>query len=85
MSTKDCWNCEETVRRLDDYLDRELSEPEMALVREHLNECDVCANGVKFDDTVCDAIRAKLQQTSLPDGLKQRVFARLRQMEDRNA
>ncbi len=85
MSEMDRSTCEETVRRLNDFLDRELQESEMAIVREHLNACEVCANGVEFNGSVLQAIRAKLHDTSLPDGLKGRVFARLRAMEDGNA
>ena len=81
MSDMDCGTCEEVVRRVDDYLDRELDESEMAAVREHLNACEVCANGFEFEGTVLGAIRNKLQDAALPDGLKGRVFARLSAME----
>jgi anti-sigma factor (TIGR02949 family) len=77
--------CEEIVRRLDDYLDRELDESEMAVVREHINACEVCANGLEFEDTIISAIRSKLQDAALPDGLKGRVFARLRTMQEDEA
>ena len=85
MSEMDRGTCEEIVRQLDDYLDRELNESEMAVVREHLNACEVCANGFEFEDTVLSAIRNKLQDAALPDGLKGRVFARLRTMEEDEA
>ncbi len=81
MSETDRGTCEEVVRRLDDYLDRELDESEMAVVRKHLNACEVCADGFEFEDTVLSAIRNKLQDATLPQGLKGRVFARLRAME----
>jgi predicted anti-sigma-YlaC factor YlaD len=42
VKKKDRLTCEETFRRLDDYLDRELNHHEMALVRKHLKACDVC-------------------------------------------
>jgi anti-sigma factor (TIGR02949 family) len=77
--------CEETVRRLNDFLDRELQESEMAIVREHLNACEVCANGFEFNGSVLHAIKAKLHDASLPEGLKARVFARLRAMEEGDA
>ena len=85
MSEMDRSTCEETVRRLNDFLDRELQESEMAIVREHLNACEVCANGFDFNGSVLHAIRAKLHDASLPEGLKGRVFARLRAMEEGDA
>ncbi len=84
MSDMDRSTCEETVRRLNDFLDRELQESEMAIVREHLNACEVCANGFEFNGSVLHAIKAKLHDASLPDGLKGRIFARLRAMEEGN-
>ena len=76
--------CEETVRRLDDYLDRELNESEMAAVREHLKACELCADGFAFEDTVLHQIKNKLQQAALPKDLKAKVFERLRAMEAEN-
>jgi len=34
------YTCEETFRRLEDYVDRELSAEEMERVREHLKTCE---------------------------------------------
>ena len=42
MKKIDRLTCEETFRQLDDYLDSELDQHEMALVRKHLKACDVC-------------------------------------------
>ena len=85
MSEMDRSTCEETVRQLNDFLDRELQESEMAIVRKHINACEVCTNGFEFNGSVLHAIKAKLHGASLPEGLKGRVFARLRAMEDGNA
>ena len=81
MKEIDRLTCEETFRRLDDYLDRELSQHEMALVRKHLKACDVCESRYVFEDTIFDAVRKKLRQVPLPDGLRDRVFARLEEMQ----
>ena len=85
MSEMDRSTCEETVSRLNDSLDRELRESEMAIVREHIDACEVCANGFEFNGSVLQAIKAKLHDASLPEGLKARVFARLRAWEDGDA
>ena len=36
MTIIDRYTCEEVVRRLDDYVDRELSPREMQLMRQHI-------------------------------------------------
>ena len=77
MSTLDRFTCEETFRRLDDYLDRELSAPETTLVREHLEICAMCAREFAFEASVLHGVRGKLRQIDLPDDLQARVLRAL--------
>jgi len=70
-------SCEETFRRLDDYLDRELNEEEMALVRVHLDECAVCSSEFRFEAGVIDSVRRKLRRIAAPPDLIQRISVRL--------
>ena len=71
MSEMDRSTCEETVRRLNDFLDRELQESEMAIVREHINACEVCADHFEFNGSVLNAIKAKLVKS--PEVLSEEV------------
>jgi mycothiol system anti-sigma-R factor len=71
-------SCAETFRRLDDYLDRELTAEELKLVEEHLELCAICAAEFKLEREVLEDIRAKLCRIALPDGLRARISARLR-------
>jgi anti-sigma factor (TIGR02949 family) len=76
--TPDRLTCEQMFRKLDDYLDRELSAEEADLVRAHLAECEVCAAEYQFERTILDEVRAKLRRIALPEGLRERLLARLR-------
>jgi anti-sigma factor (TIGR02949 family) len=67
------YTCEEAFRRLDDYLDRELSASEMELIREHLAICEACTREFEFERSLLDRVGTKLRQFPLPDGLQQRV------------
>ena len=80
MSPLTRFTCEEAFRRLDDYLDRELSAAEATLVREHLETCAGCASEFRFEESVLRGVRAKLRQRETPDGLHARVL-RLLQAE----
>ena len=71
------YTCEEAFRRLDDYLDRELSEQEMILVREHLEVCAGCAREFNFESSVLRGVRDKLRQIDLPPSLEARVVSLL--------
>jgi anti-sigma factor (TIGR02949 family) len=69
MSPVDRLTCEELFRRLDDYLDRELDEREMRLVREHLETCAVCTAEYAFEDSVLRNVRDKLRRIQAPPDL----------------
>jgi len=71
------YTCEEAFRRLDDYLDRELSAEEMTLVHEHLDICAGCAREFNFEASVVRGVRQKLRQIDLPDSLQARIVAAL--------
>jgi anti-sigma factor (TIGR02949 family) len=77
MSHFSRFTCEETFRRLDDYLDRELSPDEMELVRLHLEICEGCAREFKFEASTLRNVSAKLRQLDMPADLLTRTLAAL--------
>jgi anti-sigma factor (TIGR02949 family) len=71
------YTCEEAFRRLDDYLDRELSAGETVLVKEHLEICAGCAREFNFEASLLNGVRAKLQQIELPPTLQAKILGAL--------
>jgi anti-sigma factor (TIGR02949 family) len=76
--TLDRYTCLETVRRLDDYLDRELSETERHEVERHLETCDRCLQRFRFEAAVVDDLRLKLRRVTVPPTLESRLREMLR-------
>jgi anti-sigma factor (TIGR02949 family) len=79
MNALNRYTCEEAFRRLDDFLDRELSPDEMELVQQHLAICEGCAREFSFEASILANVRDKLRQVELPPGLAalvQQVAAR---------
>ncbi len=74
-------NCRETFRKLDDYVDRELSPDEQQAVAEHLEECARCAQEFAVERDMLDALKNKLRRIAAPQGLMETIAARLRQAE----
>jgi anti-sigma factor (TIGR02949 family) len=70
-------DCKETFRRLDDYLDRELSADETAAVARHLEDCAVCAEEFAVEHELIDALKEKLRHLKAPEGLMARIVRRL--------
>lgn len=73
--------CQETFRRLDDFLDRELSESEHRLVQEHLEVCAVCAKEFEFEANVWSEVRTKLQHVIVPPGLHEKLSRLLKETD----
>lgn len=78
MSPLDRFNCEEVFRRLDDFVDRELSAEETQRVREHLEKCEVCAREYNFEEGFIREVKSKLRRISLPPDLRERITRALR-------
>jgi anti-sigma factor (TIGR02949 family) len=74
--------CEEAFRRLDDFLDRRLSEMEMRLIEEHLEICAACTHEFTFELSVLNGVRRKLRQLSVPPGLLERIAAEIRAADE---
>jgi anti-sigma factor (TIGR02949 family) len=69
--------CEAILQRLDDYIDRELSPDEVAVVEGHLEECFRCASQYRFEMSLIHDIRARLRRIALPRDLMIRIKLRL--------
>ena len=76
------YTCEEAFRRLDDYLDHELSPDEMVLVREHLEICAGCAREFNFERSVLKGVEEKLQQIDIPANLQSRILGLLKKDQE---
>ncbi len=73
------YTCEETFRRLEDYVDRELSAEEMERVREHLKTCEGCAHEFHFHEQTLQSLRNRLQRIAMPPALLSRITQAIRQ------
>jgi anti-sigma factor (TIGR02949 family) len=81
MTRLNRYTCEEAFRRLDDYLDRQLSAEEMRLVHEHLEICAGCAREFNFESSVLKGVGEKLRQIDVPDTLQSRILGLLKPKE----
>jgi len=82
LPTPSYLTCMEVFRRLDDFVDRELSPREISLVSEHLETCVTCARETRFEMRLLEGLRRKLRRVELPPGLRDRIAQRLRAAGD---
>ncbi len=67
--------CQEAVKRLNEYLSRELDGPEVDQVRRHLSECKGCFDKFRFEETLLKTIREKAEQVTAPGELRKRILS----------
>jgi anti-sigma factor (TIGR02949 family) len=69
--------CEEAFRRLDDFLDRRLSQEETRMVEEHLHVCEACTREFNFESSVLEGVKRKLRHVEAPTDLLARILRQL--------
>ena len=73
MSRIDRLSCEELFRKLDDYVDRELSPEDMRLIQEHLKTCAFCTAEYAFEESVLRNVKQKLRRIQAPSDLMSKI------------
>jgi anti-sigma factor (TIGR02949 family) len=82
MTRLHSFSCKEAFARLADFVDRELSPEEMALVKLHLNDCAGCAREFRFEEGMLQCIRERLARVAIPPDLTRRILGALASAED---
>ncbi|HET7037803.1 MAG TPA: mycothiol system anti-sigma-R factor [Thermomicrobiaceae bacterium] len=65
--------CDEALKRLYEYLDRELSSEELVEVQRHLDACPPCRDRFTFEADVLRLVRKSCRDVSAPPELVERV------------
>ena len=71
-------NCTRAMQQLWDFLDRELTDEQMAAVREHLDSCSDCFPHKAWAERFLDALHSLRDERLMPPELKARVVEKLR-------
>ncbi|MDQ3810412.1 MAG: mycothiol system anti-sigma-R factor [Chloroflexota bacterium] len=77
-----CANC---LQALQPYIDRELSDADVAQVRLHLEACRGCLHLYEFEESVRRLVRVRCREQQAPDGLRARIEACLAAERQRRA
>lgn len=74
----DFYSCEEAIKRLNEYLDHQLTEEERTVVIKHLEICKPCLSRFTFEENLIVSIRQKLCGMAAPQPLKDKLKSLLR-------
>lgn len=75
MNQPTAFDCEETAKRLADYLDRELSDEEILLVEAHIAICAICAQEYRFEAAVLKTLKDRANAAPIPRALRDAVLS----------
>ncbi len=77
----DYYSCEEAVKRLNEYLDHEMSGAERDVVLKHLEICRPCLRRFTFEKTLVVSLRQKVTLLCAPTALREKLYVLLRDHE----
>jgi anti-sigma factor (TIGR02949 family) len=77
----DYYSCEEAVRRLNEYLDHQLTEAERVVVLKHLEICRPCLKRFSFEQTLVISLRQRVLHLCAPAALREKLHSLLREKE----
>jgi mycothiol system anti-sigma-R factor len=80
MGTGDDADCSDTIERLYQYLDGELTDERRAQIQVHLEECSPCFQAVGFERELRVVIANKCRDR-VPDELRERIRGALQKEE----
>ena len=66
--------CKEALAKLDDYVDRELSQKDISDIRKHLSICKHCASKFAFEEGLIEGLKSKVRRIAAPPDLLQGIM-----------
>ena len=75
----DFYSCEEAVKRLNEYLDHEMTAEERVVVLRHLEICRPCLARFSFEQHLVVTLRQKVSVLCLSQAVREKLFLLLRE------
>ena len=66
--------CEDIIKLLSDYIDREIEETMEKLIREHIEKCERCFSLLKTMEKTISLSREILKERKVPKSVMKRVY-----------
>ncbi len=73
--------CTEVLDRVYSYLDGELEAPDLAKIRQHLDECGPCLQEYGLDELVKQLVHKHCGHDRVPEALRAKVLVRIQQVQ----
>jgi mycothiol system anti-sigma-R factor len=66
--------CEEAVKRLQEYIDKELDRASAEQVEKHLDLCRICCDHMEFEKNMKSLVQESCFQAKAPQFLMQKIL-----------
>lgn len=70
--------CLDTLKKLETFLDRELTGEEVTVVHFHLEACPPCKHVFRFEEHLRQLVRVRCCTDAAPASLRAQILARMR-------
>jgi len=77
----DYYSCEEAVKKLNEYLDHQMTDAERVVVMRHLEICRPCLRRFTFEQTLVVSLRQKVALLCAPAAVREKLSLLLRDKE----
>lgn len=77
----DYYSCEEAVKRLNEYLDHQMTDMERLVVLKHLEICRPCLRRFTFEQTLVISLRRKVALLCVPTSVREKLHSLLHDQE----
>ena len=67
------FDCQEVFKKIDDHVDHTLDASEIAAMEAHLEKCEVCRCGYRFEESFLREMREKIERVGIPEQLRDRI------------
>ena len=68
-------SCEEVLREVERFLDRELPISDWQVIQTHIDECTSCDNRVEFTRKLRIIVASKCRREQVPDTLRAKIHS----------
>lgn len=73
--------CMEAVKRLVDYLHKELDDVDESKINEHLEDCSQCCGKFEFEEKLTRVVKDKVTGDTCPEKIRKSILQKLRMKE----
>ena len=75
------YSCEDVGQRLFAYIDGELPEDEVKLLKQHVEKCPKCYNKIRLEEMIKQRVKSSHKTELTPSSLKSEILTKIEELK----